>query len=206
MSYADCLETEGKSRAILEPLFDFHSGNRMVVLEHCAAAAQLQRIADLAIGRRTHRGAVTLELKAEEHFRGNLFIEEFSNLNIGSAAARDAHPSRLGWGLTCGADVLAYHFLDKNRLYLVGFQALLVYVFGCKPNGQIRAGDYSLQAQRKHRQMNNTVGLLVSVAHLQKALGEQFQFLEVGSLLDAEYIGRALGETAAESHVSARGR
>jgi hypothetical protein len=181
-----CRAVEARSKKILEPWFDFHSGMRMTILESCASAHQLQRIADMVVGRRDVRGALAIELKAEEKHTDNLFVEEFSNYNVRDACSRAEHPTTLGWGLTCGADLLAYHFLDKNCLYLVNMQKLIDFVFGVRANGQLRSAAFPAVVQSKYKQPNVTVGRLVRVTVLQQHLGEGFHYVELDSLLDAQ--------------------
>ena len=62
--------------------------------------------------------SVSAEIKAEERFTGNLFLETWSNKVFAYEYRRP------GWMVTLGCDILLCYFLDKKRLYSIPFGRL----------------------------------------------------------------------------------
>ena len=63
---------------------------------------------------------IELELKTEQKFTGNLFLESWA----------DAWNAEPGWLLTINPDILACLFLDVNKLFLMNFADLKGWYFG----------------------------------------------------------------------------
>lgn len=100
-----------------------------------------------------------LELKAEQKFTSNLFLEVWSNLP-------ELNP---GWMVTSRADWLAYFFVDNGHLYIINMRALQAWAFGGgdgKP-GQIYR--FPEKCQSAYNQLNYTVGRIVPISELQTA-------------------------------------
>jgi hypothetical protein len=104
--------------------------------------------------------SVAVEMKCEKSNKyGNLFIELFSNTS----------PSRLGWGVTAGCDLLGYTFADDGITYFMNWP--LVKNWGFKSQNFF---NYPLKAQSKYQQKNIAYGFCVPIADLQYALPESF--------------------------------
>ncbi len=108
-------------------------------------------------------GETSVELKIEQRFTGNLFIETWSNREFGSP----------GWLYTCNADILAYYFLDCDRLIICNVRALRHWCVG-KESPNI---DHYRERQVRKAQRIDTVGCAVPIAHLREAkLKHWFEF------------------------------
>lgn len=88
----------------------------------------------------------SIEIKAEEHWTGNLFIERWSN----------RHRQTDGWLVTLDCDLLLYHFLETDRCLVLNFQRLRRWVLEHEAR-------FRLVDQKKYKQLNDTWGLLVPV-------------------------------------------
>ena len=123
------------------------------------------------------------ELKVEERWTGNLFLEVWSNRNLES---RDNHTrlgSNVGWMLKQKADLLFYYFLDVDRLLVMPLFQLKRWAFGYGDIvGQI--WKYDQKKQGRYQQMNDTWGAIVKVSDLQgKVRVRQFSLKQL-SMLD----------------------
>lgn len=104
-----------------------------------------------------------LELKAEEaNLYNNFFLETWSNLSFGR--------QKPGWMVTLQCDVLLYYFVREGELYSIPFRRLFEFCFG---NGEKppMLFQYPHKPQRKHRQLNLTVGHVVPIAEVQRYVG-----------------------------------
>jgi hypothetical protein len=102
------------------------------------------------------KGEIALEIKTEEKFTGNLFMETYSNY----------HTKRLGWLYTCEANILWYMFEDNGIMISMNFQkvkAWLLYDNHIKDFPEVR--------QQKYKQDNLTVGRLVPTEAVYSACG-----------------------------------
>jgi len=116
----------------------------------------LQRtLGDFTITQNTQRRSV--ELKAEQRFTGNLFLEVWSN-----------RPARtLGWLYTSRADILAYYFCDRRDLYVFSLPALQDWAFGVGAgNGAIY--QFAERHQNKYNQLNYTFGRIVPIEEIKR--------------------------------------
>jgi hypothetical protein len=111
----------------------------------------------------------TVEMKAEERWTGNLFLETWSNRNLDFRDSHAERGSNPGWLLKQRADLLLYYFLDNDHLIVVPLYALKRWAFGCTGQaGRIYA--YPEKIQRKYEQANDTVGRVVPVADLAREI------------------------------------
>src|SRR5262245_63206324 len=106
----------------------------------------LQRtLGDFTITQQLQKRSV--ELKAEQKFTGNLFLEVWSN-----------RPARtLGWLFTSRADILAYYFCDRQELYTFPLPKLQDWAFGV---GSAQGAIYQWpeKHQSKYNQLNFSFG------------------------------------------------
>lgn len=173
------VEAEGLARvyAFLKVQTD---DGRYVRIEKGRLAAQLQQeIGDVLMNR--EGSLYSAEVKIEQHFTGNLFLETFSN----------AMPERLkpGWLFTNQADLLLYHFLDRPRsLFVASLPRLKGWAFrrrgrnGCV--GSLCA--FEEKQQTKYDQLNVTVGRIVPVAVLKEEAGMKELDIETGGAVPEE--------------------
>jgi hypothetical protein len=111
----------------------------------------LQRtLGDFTITQNTQKRSV--ELKAEQRFTGNLFLEVWSN-----------RPARtLGWLYTSRSDLLAYYFCDRRDLYVFSLPALQDWCFGVgEKDGNIYR--YPEKHQSKYNQLNFSFGRVTPI-------------------------------------------
>lgn len=153
-----CL-VEARSRKILEPFLETASDGRYVFTEKGLLAKELQQTYG-DIFTTIHDRLFAVEVKAEEKKTGNFFIEFMSNSNV--QAPDGVNP---GWVLKLRADLLFYHILDCDELYILPFRWMQHAVIngftdiGVKPLVQT----CKLVPQRKAAQKNLTTGLLVGI-------------------------------------------
>ena len=100
---------------------------------------------------------VSIELKSEHRYTGNIFLEIWSNFNT----------QRKGWFLTSHANEIWYHFLDTNMLYIVGLEKLRQWVL----QGERILGSKEVD-QKKHSQRNLTKGRLMPCRDLEECGAE----------------------------------
>lgn len=121
------------------------------------------------------------EIKAEERWTGNLFLETWSNRNFSDRDSHAERGSNRGWMDHCRADLLLYYFLDADWLYTVDLFRLKQWAFGFGgQDGHIY--DYPERAQSKYGQRNETCGRLVPIEDLARALGTGFRRCRVKQL------------------------
>jgi hypothetical protein len=152
-----------------------------------------EKFGDVLAQHRTE--SIWIEVKAEEKYTGNFFIEEWSNYSKGNP----------GWMHKLDTDMLWYHFLDVERVYLIDFQELKRWLFSppewCRYetrainikqypfvtppewseylSGQVNMNEYPLIDQQKTTQMNDTWGRLVPVMDIMqtKSIKSSIRFL-----------------------------
>lgn len=139
------------------------------------------------------------ELKSEERHTGNIFVEIFSNRCLATRNGHAEYGMTPGWSVTNRADLLLYHFLDKDVLYVIDFYRFKRWFFGigdaderegawrqCSRADGVSMPRYRLAVQKKRSQLNETVGLLVPLADLPRD-GEARVLMEVVSLREPEF-------------------
>jgi hypothetical protein len=103
------------------------------------------------MGRHTDEGCKNFEMKAEQRWTGNLFLEEWSNRTF------DPKYRKLGWMFNLTAcDYVVYHFLDTGDAYIIDM-------------ANLRKVDYPKNQWRQieSEQRNTTCGFLVSLPILE---------------------------------------
>lgn len=98
--------------------------------------------------KRKDKRVVTVELKAEQDWTGNLFLETWSN--------RDAFRTTHGWLIKGLFDELFYYFIGCGRLLVFNFPLLREWT---KDNCR----KFQEKLQERTSQLNKTYGLLVPV-------------------------------------------
>jgi hypothetical protein len=119
-------------------------------VEKCENEFLQRTLGDFTITQNTLKRSV--ELKAEQRFTGNLFLEVWSN-----------RPARtLGWLYTSRADILAYYFCDNRQLYVFSLPALQDWAFGVGAgNGAIY--QFPEKHQNKYNQLNYSFGRVTPI-------------------------------------------
>ena len=184
VGFSDSRLVEARSLQILEPFLSEYSGTdeqrgRFVLIEKGPLAAQLQEtIGDVLMTHRIGR-LVSVEIKAEQSNNyGNLFLECWSNLNLGDANAWEGRGSNPGWAWKLHPGLLFYHFLDQDELYIFKGYRLWKWMHdtpsqsGAK--GATRIHDFPRKPQNKYSQKNDTWGHCVPLNILREEVGYQF--------------------------------
>lgn len=173
---------EARSMALLGPFLEDLDG-RYVLTDKGYLAPHLQEVCgDLLYNDRSGR-VWGVECKAEEKFTGNLFLETWSNRNLEDRHSHGARGSNPGWLMKTSADLLFYHFLDRDKLYVLNLFALKRWAFRERSaNRSERAGrlrseglvgriyDFPAREQSKRNQMNDTWGRCVPIGLLESEL------------------------------------
>lgn len=120
-------------------------------------AKELQKTVGDALMKRNGE-MYSVEIKAErENKYGNFFLETWSNRKWFTP----------GWMLTLNADILFYHFLEQDQLYIMNFQRLKEWAWH-------QGGIYRFpeREQSKYDQRNDTWGRCVPI----KVIGAEVGF------------------------------
>jgi hypothetical protein len=168
--------------ALLEPFLE-EADNRWVLTEKGVLGRFLQETCgDLLLNDR-HGRLWGVECKAEESFTGNLFLEEWSNRNLTDLASHAERGCNPGWLYKVRADLIFYHFLDRDALVVLNTFALKRWAFVAtsKKRGE-RAGriapeqltgrmwDFPIRPQGKYDQLNDTWGRTVPLHVLESEM------------------------------------
>jgi hypothetical protein len=156
-AFGNCCKIEAAGMRDLLPFIGERSLNGQFVLtEKGRLSEELQkRFGDVFLNRRDNGHIVAVEVKSEEVFTGNFFLETWSN------------KSRLtpGWMITNDSDFLFYYFLNLRSLHVIPFDKLKKWFFG--DNGRTGSeSSYFEVRQRKHDQLNDTWGRIVPIEHV----------------------------------------
>lgn len=185
---------EARSLALLSRFLE-DAGNRWVLTAKGRLGRHLQETCgDLLLNDRRDR-LWGIELKAEEEFTGNLFLETWSNLNLRDPQSHADRGSNVGWMFKTRADLLFYHFLSHDLLVIVNLFALKRWAFdGASRRTSLRAGriaagplrgrlwDFPEREQGKYRQMNDTWGRCVPLAVLEAEIAVKPQRRSVAQM------------------------
>ncbi len=169
-TYKDSLETQRRS---FEEMRGWLSGSfcddgRYVLTDKGRLSAEMQqRFGDMVIQRNGEM--VWVEMKAEEKFTGNFFIEDWSNWSRGNP----------GWIHKLDTDLLFYHFLDQNALYMVHFHELRAWLFSANDYNN-RMSNYRLVRQKKCDQKNDTWGRLVPIRDVMESTEVRSKVIYLG--------------------------
>jgi len=132
---------------------------RFVWLLKGRMARHLQATVGDAIVNTDERTFWTVEVKTEQRYTGNLFIETWSNRDF-----------KRGWLFSLRADLLLYYFLDRDELYILPLPRLQAWA----SDGDIESArlmQFRLVAQKARKQLNETCGHIVPLSVLRREVG-----------------------------------
>ena len=143
-------QIETQSLKILRPFIQQRAFNgQYVVTSKGPLARELQKTVGDILYNADEERVFAAEIKAElENKHGNFFLETWSNLSRFTA----------GWMVTLNTDVLLYHFVKQDELYVIPYKALRKWAF-C--DGKIYR--YPERRQSKYDQLNDTWGRCVPI-------------------------------------------
>ena len=161
---------EAQSLAILMPYLLEQSNGRLVVTDKGHLARFLQdTVGDVMLNMPDGK-LWSVELKAElKNPHGNFFFETWSNRNLEDRASHALRGSNVGWLAKLRADLLFYHFINDDDLYIFDFFKLKQWAFGA--NGQPgRLYGYQEKRQSKYPQPNDTWGRCAKISEVCREL------------------------------------
>lgn len=171
---------EARGRAILLPYLEERSDQLLLVLKG-PLARHLQLHTGDMLANFKDGTTRSVELKIEQRFTGNLFLETWSNRNLEDRANHEGIGSNPGWMVHLGCNIIMYYFLDTDDLFAIDAFALKRWAFG---HGEVAGNIYRYpeKFQQKYKQKNDTGGRIVPVNDLSKALGRAFRQCKVRQL------------------------
>lgn len=161
-SFGRAQMVEARSMQILTRFLD-DRGNKWVVTNKGPLARVLQETLGDFVINTVRQECWTVECKAEEENKyKNFFLETWSNRNLENRLSHGERGSNPGWLKKVRADLLFYHFLKSDELYIINLFRLQQWAFGHgdKP-GRIYA--FPERAQSKYSQANDTWGRCVPI-------------------------------------------
>lgn len=176
---AQSRSVEARSWLLLEPFLQQVSEGRYVLTNKGRLSKSLQgTVGDLLFNDRDGR-LWGVELKAEEEYRGNLFLETWSNRNLNDPQSHADRGSNPGWLMKTRADLLFYHFLDADALFIMNMFMLKRWAFQVVSKNRSefasrirsepltgRIYDFPEREQKKYSQLNDTWGRCVPISVL----------------------------------------
>lgn len=189
-AFARTCSVETQGRSILEPFLVEKADGRLVMFDKGAMARALQEtVGDGVFSENGRQWFV--EIKTEQRFTGNLFLETWSNRNLKSRDNHAALGSNPGWLLKLKADLLLYYFLDNDHLYILDLFKLKRWAFALpgKSGNDGRLWDYCEVEQGATIQRNDTRGRIVPIADLAEEPG--FRLLHPRDIAFASIGGKA---------------
>ena len=163
-SFVQASKIETESKAILLPFIQERAHNgQFVVCSKGPLARSIQEVIGDVIYNSSAERIWTVELKAERTAKyGNFFLETWSNRNLEDRGSHSHRGSNLGWLFKLRSDLLFYHFLDEDELYIFDFFKLKQWAFGTVDRpGQIFS--FPERCQAKYPQHNDTWGRCVKI-------------------------------------------
>jgi hypothetical protein len=168
--YDESRRLEAKGMNILMPFLHEKTDGHFVLLDRGPLAIALQATDGDAILHSRGRGAYSVEIKVENKFTGNLFLESWSNKNLDDLDNHVRVGSNPGWLLKLKSMLLFYYFMDGDRLYVINLFRLQRWAFGANgEKGNIYG--YEEKKQGKYSQLNDTWGWCVPVGVIQREVG-----------------------------------
>jgi len=170
-AFHDARRVEVESRRIIEPMLELHTDGRFVYTDKGRLAKEFQRrFGDVLIRMAANGEMLSVDMKAERKDSANLFLEMWSN----------GQRYTFGWMAYSEADLLFYHFLESDRLYITHMQRLKRWFwFGVGPerkSGETRIHvpgflRFPPKKQGKYKQLNDTWGCCVPVSVIRDEVG-----------------------------------
>lgn len=147
-------EVEAQSWEILRPFIETKCfEGRYVRTAKGRLAKDLQKSAGDVLMNTDDETVWTIEIKAEKDHTGNVFLERWSN--------RERFTP--GWLETLKCDLLLYHFLSNDTLYVFDFDKLRRWLYHGEHGRQPVASRFPQVKQGRYVQLNDTWGYLVKV-------------------------------------------
>lgn len=170
-AFAAGQKVEQRSMAILAPFIQARAyDGRYVLTSKGRLARELQRSVGDALMNTDAETVVAVEVKAEErNTHGNLFLETWSNLS------RFTH----GWLHTLNTDLLLYHFIEDDELWVANYPRLRTWAFR-----ERRIYVYPEREQGKYDQLNDTWGRCVPIPILVRDIGMRLFRPSTGAEID----------------------
>jgi hypothetical protein len=180
-AFEQSLLVTARSLTILTPFLEERHGHFIVTDKGRLSRFLQKEVGDLMLNDKSGR-VWTIEVKAEERFTGNLFLETWSNRNLDDVMRHAEVGSTIGWLYGSRADVLLYHFIGDDKLYAFSFFALKRWAFvhpskrlrmaepdasGIRSENVGRIYDFRECVQQRYNQRNQTCGRLVPIKTLQ---------------------------------------
>lgn len=193
-AFDQCSKVAARSLQLLDPFLQETHGRYVLTDKGRHSRAFQETFGDLIFNASDGR-MFTVELKAEERWTGNLFLEIWSNCNFTPGESYRQYGPNPGWLAKMNADLLFYHFVDQDRLVICSLPRLQHWSFIAKsqnrssvyPNGQTydlhgRAYDFRQRSQKQHQQKNITVGALVPIEVLRREMSPPPKVVSVRQL------------------------
>lgn len=176
---ASLVETRGMAR-LMPYLQEQAHGNAVILTAKGRLSRFLQEtIGDAVFAALSDKSLVSVEIKVEERWTGNLFLETWSNRNLENPDRHAYIGSNVGWLYKCRADALLYYFIDIDTLITCSVFSLKRWAF-CEPSGRYaedgrpiigKLTNFPEVPQSKYAQLNDTRGCLVPVSVLRAEIG-----------------------------------
>ncbi len=162
---------EARSFAILMPYLLEESGGRLVITNKGRLAPFLQEtVGDLVMNMPSDGRMWSVECKAElENKWGRFFFETWSNRNLEDRDSHSYRGSTVGWLAKLRADLLFYHFIGSDELYIFDFFKLKCWAFGSGEDAG-HLYQYKERRQSKYPQPNDTWGRCVPILDIKRDL------------------------------------
>lgn len=187
---------EAKGFVILRPYLEEHASGGLVVTSKGTLAKHLQLIVGDVLFNDRHERLWAVELKIEQRYTGNLFIETWSNRNTESRASHAERGCNRGWLDHCRADLILYYFIDTDDLFVIDLFKLKQWAFGTGENGP-NIHRFPEKKQMRYDQKNDTWGRLIHKDVLVGALGVGFKHCRVRQLSLLLEVNSNVAEAAA---------
>lgn len=154
--------------AILRPFIESRSlDGKFILTEKGRLAKEIQRQYGDVFMQTRNGGFAAVEVKAErENNHGNLFLETWSNRKWFTQ----------GWMYTLDADILLYHFIREDELFVMSFPELRRWAWW-HAQSRARLWAFPERQQRQHEQMNDTWGVCAPIVVLSRELKTFRQFV-----------------------------
>jgi hypothetical protein len=148
---------------ILAPFIEAKSfDGRFVLTRKGRLAKELQRTVGDILMNTDEESITAVEVKAERKNKyGNLFLETWSNRSRFT----------LGWMYTLNTDLLLYHFIEDDQLWVCNFQKLKGWAFQQGAKNFPNLFKHPEREQAEYEQMNDTWGRCVPISALVKDIG-----------------------------------
>ncbi len=161
---------EHRGMAVLLPFLEERAHKGRVVSTASGALAKTLQASFGDVLMNTDPDTVwSIEIKVEQHWTGNLFLETWSNRNLESKASHAELGCNPGWMFSTRADLLLSHFLDTDDLVIVPMFRLKRWAFGSGEEGGVYA--WPEKRQGRYAQANDSWGRCVPVDVIEREVG-----------------------------------